>query len=174
MKRSSLALSLFLLVCAACDAGSASDHESLAEANVAIGTLQMALTGSDAQHQEYRLRAATFDIRGTPFEDPEPVTVTLSSESEPDAAHLRTRLLYGYYDVSLRDDGWYLERLTPEGPERIEQAVLLSTRTQYAYVQEGVVSPVAFQFGVGGRLVDFRGGALEIGVGVQTPPDAGF
>jgi hypothetical protein len=152
------------MVSGACAPDSASDPEALAEANVAIGTLQLELLGSDAQRQQYRLHAATFDIRGTPFEDPQPVTLTLESESQPEAASLRTRLLYGYYDVSLRDDGWYLERLTPEGPERVERAVLLSTRTQYAYVQEGEVAPVGFQFGVDGRMVDFQSASV--------PPDS--
>jgi hypothetical protein len=138
-----------------------------------VGAIEVALTGVDADLQEYRLRSATFDINGTRYNDGQGVSLSVSSESDLDNPVLSTRLFYGYYGVTLFSGDWYLERITAEGTERVDQAVLLSPATQYTFVNQGAASQVTFQFGVDGELIDFYGGDLEIGIGVQRAPGSG-
>jgi hypothetical protein len=68
-------------------------------------------------------------------------------------------------------DGWRLEELSASGPVSVEQVVLLSPQNQYAYVWDGGESRVYYSFGVGGELIDFRGGQLSIGISVEQPGD---
>lgn len=138
--------------------------------DTAVGSLQLALTGMDAQQQLYRLRGATFDIQGTRYTDYQPVLATVSSESDPDAELLSTRLFHGFYTVSLLAEGWYIERVTEEGAIRVEQVALLSSPSQSIGITAGAASRIAFQFGVDGELIDFIGGDLEIGISIQNPP----
>jgi hypothetical protein len=138
-----------------------------------VGAIEVALTGVDAELQEYRLRAATFDITGTRYTDGQDVSLSVSSESDLDNPVLTTRLFYGNYSVTLHSEDWYLERITDDGAERVEQALLLSPAMQYATVYQGGVSRMTFQFGVDGELIDFYGGDLEIGIGVQRAPGTG-
>lgn len=165
MTKIAIASLLCVLVGCAADAAEGNDGET--------GTLALSLVGSDAGQQTYRLRAATFDIQGTRYYDYQSVSTSVSSESDPDGAFLRARLFPGSYSVSLRPGEWYLERIGENGSERVQQAVLLSSATQSAYVQQGYVSQVAFQFGVDGELIDFIGSDLDIGITVQRAPDAG-
>jgi hypothetical protein len=168
-----MVLSLCILsACASDDAA----HETTSASEVGeLGTLQLTLSGQDAMQRSYRLRAATFRVEGSAFDDPQPILTSLSSDAEPDAVTLRTRLLSGYYSVTLSSEDWFLERVTPDGFERVAQAVLLSPRTQYAYVQSGQPAQLAFQFGVDGSLIDFVGGQLELGIQVvNAPPGSGL
>ncbi len=145
---------------------SAASHEE-------VGTLQLALRGVAPDMQVYRLRHATFGVQGVRYSDFQGVSSTLSSESDLENEVLRSRLFYGSYTVDLRPEGWYLERLTPEGPQRVARAVLLSSPQQGVFVQQGGVSRIAFQFGVDGELIDFQGGDLEIAIDIRQAPDAG-
>jgi hypothetical protein len=133
----------------------------------------LALRGVDADMQTYRLRDATFDVSGTRYTDFTSVATVMSSESDLESATLRSQLFYGSYLVSLRPESWYLERITPDGAERVARAVLLSQPQQNVFVSQGQVSRVAFQFGVDGELIDFLGGEIEIEIGIQRAPDAG-
>lgn len=154
-------------------AGTISDTGDTQSGDDKVGTLQLSLTGTDSKNQQYRLREATFPISGTRYDTNQSVYTSVSSEDDPDSPTLSARLIYGYYYVSPPSDGWYLERITENGPERVEHAVVLTTASQYAYVQQGATTQLAFQFGVDGELIDFIGGTLEISIGIQNAPDAG-
>jgi hypothetical protein len=140
----------------------------------AIGTLQLSLRGMDERMQLYRLRNATFDVQGTRFTDFQFVTSTLSSDTDLDSPVARAALFHGVYSIALRPEDWYLERvLASGGTERVADAVLLSSSSQQFQVQQDLISRVTFQFGVGGQLIDFFGGELEVGIDVRNAPDAG-
>ena len=148
------------------------------------GQLAVNLIGTDSQGRLYRLRDANFDVIGQYFYDqPTPPLeqrqFTLSTETEPDAEFLDRRVLAGQYLVTLRN-GWFMERLSDDGFERVEKVVLLASNTQYAYVYPNSESEVTYRFGVDGDLIDFRGGDLRIRIeieendaGVPVDEDAG-
>ena len=61
----------------------------------------------------------------------------------------------------------------------MEQAVLLSSPNQYAYIYDGGTTGIAYRFGVDGELIDFRSGELQIGIEIEQRgdprlPDGGF
>lgn len=149
------------------------------------GTLDLALTGSDSQGEIYRLRSATFTIEGYPDyyypsssagaggSDSSYYYETVSTEANPNQDVIRRRVIPGYYYVSFdTSSGWYLEHLTPQGPERVAEAVLLSQPYQYTHVWDRSTSTVFYQFGVDGKTIDFRHGNLEVRIDIQHP-DAG-
>jgi hypothetical protein len=171
MKQWSYLALVCVLVAAGC--GEQASNEATNEEALEVGSLQMSLTGVDADSRQYRLRGATFDISGTRYNDFQSVHATLSSEGSADGPTLSTRLVYGYYSVALLPDGWYLERITSEGAERVERALLLSSPAQNVSIQQGFVSQVGFQFGVDGDVIDFYSGGLDITIGIQHAPDAG-
>ncbi len=191
-----MALSLGLAAC-----GEEGDGEGAVAKPHARGAVKLALTAADSAGVQYRLRNAEFEIRGYPdgyypgmwWEDdggvsagaggrpgypPGYVSIVVSTETDPDAAFITTRLIPGSYDIALLNDDWYLERTTADGVERVEQAVLLSPRYQYVYVWDGGVAYVNFTFGVDGELIDFRSGELQIGISIEKPgehcPGGGF
>jgi hypothetical protein len=173
MKTWSWFAAILLLALGACEDASPSDRASVIDGE--LGSLEMSLIGVDADNQRYRLRGAAFEIAGTEHFTFQPVSQTLLADDHLDDAVLRSELVYGYYTVSLHPESWYVERVTPEGPQRVEEAVLLSPLMQHVSIQPSSVSQLGFQFGVDGDIVDFFGGRLEIGVGFQRPPqpDAG-
>ena len=149
------------------------DKPSVAEPT---GELSLELVGADNAGQAYRLRNAIFEI--VPFYLSFPGdaggTVIVSSETNPDATSIRTRLLPGYYTVRLHDPGWSLEKVTPAGDEPVAQSVLLSPATQSAYIYDRYNTAVDYRFGVDGTLIDFRHGDLDIGISIEHPDeDAG-
>ena len=150
------------------------------------GSLTLALTGMDSSGVGYRLRNAEFDINGYPdyIYDQGAAgggaagsgnwggyNAHVSSETNPNAATISTRLVPGSYNVSLSNFDWYLERTTAAGTERVGQAVLLTGRSQYFYIWDGGVSQVTFRFGVDGQLIDFRNGELTIDIAIEKPGD---
>ena len=142
------------------------------------GTLALNLTGSDSKGRQYRLREAEFDVApytyyypGDPYQQSN--VITLSTEADPDAATLTARLVPGTYTVTLSNRLWYLERLTEEGYEQVEQAVLLSPAQNYVYVYDRGTSDVFFTFGVDGEVIDFRHGDVRINILIQTPDEDG-
>lgn len=164
-------IALFALALGACAVEYRMDESSVEEDGAELGTMQLSLTGMDAQMQQYRLRAASFDIQGTRYTDFQAVSMTVSSDTELDSPTVRTRLFYGYYSISLQPEAWYIERIGSNGDaEQVAEAVLLSAPTQSISIQQGAVTQVAFQFGVDGELIDFLGGDLEIGVGIVQAP----
>jgi hypothetical protein len=140
-----------------------------------LGKLSLNLIGSDRHGAQYRLREAEFDVTSYGYYpgNPNQTVIALSTETNPMAATIDQKLVSGSYNVTLSNRLWYLERLTANGPERVEQAVLLSEPSVYTYVYEGSTSDVYFTFGVGGELIDFRSGTLRIGISVELPDEDG-
>jgi hypothetical protein len=167
------------------DEGSPLEGESVESNESELGDLTLNLTGYDTQGRQYRLREAQFVVSNYQYDDcyyfgcdaGTNVAKVLSTEVDPNAATLTTTLVPGSYRVDLLDN-WYIERLTSNGPERIERAVLLSERLQYAWIFHGGASYLAYRFGVDGELIDFRHGDLVIGSEFELPgdsqPDAGW
>jgi len=147
----------------------------------AAGELELALIGTGSNGTQYRLRQGEFVVSPNYYEyedeswggqggDPYQATV-LSTESDPDADRIVGRFLPGSYYVTFTSTDWYLEALTPSGPERVEESVLLSSRFVYAYIYDGRSTAVTYRFGVDGELIDFRSGKLEIGIAIERPED---
>ena len=143
-----------------------------------FGQLDLELLGADSGGHPYRLRNATFQIHTdylfVPTEgDAGDSSRTVSSDTDPDATSISTRVLPGAYTVTL-EGGWFLEKITGTGGERVDQSILLSPSTQYAYVYDRGTADVTYTFGVDGILIDFRHGSLNIGFNVEHPnEDAG-
>jgi len=182
-----MALSLTIVAC-----GEEGDGEDAVAKPKARGVVTLALTATDSAGVKYRLRNAEFQISGYPdgyypgmwWDDdggvsagaggrpgypPGYVNIVVSSETDPDAPFITTRLVPGYYDIVLLSDDWYLDRTTDDGVERVEQAVLLSSRYQSVYVWDGGTAYVNYAFGVDGELIDFRSGEVQIGISVEKP-----
>jgi hypothetical protein len=155
-------------------AGDARPYRAAPSDAAEVGTLVLNLTGSDRQGQQFRLRNAEFDIGGYyyyPYPNSQPALITVSSETDLDSPVIATEVVPGQYYVTLSNHLWFLEKLTDQGWERVEDTVLLSPESQYAYVYENSTSTVAFTFGVDGQLIDFHHGTLEIGINVVHPGD---
>jgi hypothetical protein len=150
------------------------------------GMLSLALTAVDSQGANYRLRNAEFEVYGYPdyqYSTPSMggsggrggggsdsfYQENFSTETDPDAEAITARLVPGYYNITLINDDWYLERTNEMGAERVEQVVLLSPRYQSTYVWDGGVAQVNYRFGVDGELIDFRSGELRIGIEIERP-----
>lgn len=160
-------LPLMLLAGFGCSSGGAKTETGDDGQN---GTLALLLSAEDAQGESYRLRNAEFAINGYSYVTGQYISTSVSSETDPELPVVKARLLEGYYDVSFIDSGWYMEHLTPAGPEPVEKSTLLGAASVSTYIYRGTVSPVSFAFGVNGELVDFLGGQLEIGITVEQPP----
>jgi hypothetical protein len=143
-----------------------------------LGSLSLELLGADRAGHPYRLRDATFEIENSylfiPTEgDAGDTSQTVSSETDPDATNITTRVLPGAYTVTL-EPGWFLEKVTAAGGERVSQSVLLSPSTVYTWVYDRGTAEVIYSFGVDGTLIDFRHGDLSIGFDIEHPnEDAG-
>jgi hypothetical protein len=165
---------------AACSASSDNDSPG-SEAKEATGTVQLELIGTDSEGTQYRLRDGVFRITGYPdYYEWSPAggaggspssyyQEEVSTEDDPSLPVIKRRLLPGHYDVYFASTDWYFEKLTPAGPVRVEQSVLLSSRYQSRYVYDGGVANIYYQFGVDGTLIDFRSGDLKIGVRIERP-----
>ncbi|MEY4512461.1 MAG: hypothetical protein RLZZ450_4583 [Pseudomonadota bacterium] len=138
----------------------------------ALGGLSLSLTSGDSRGRTYRLRNATFSIANDYwyYDGGVPQTTVLSTEDDPTADQLTVRLVPNSYRVTLGGD-WYIERLTANGAERIQQVVLLNGDSQYAYVNQDWNTEIHFQFGVDGTLIDFRHGDLNIDIDIELPGD---
>ncbi|HKU37526.1 MAG TPA: hypothetical protein VJR89_05245, partial [Polyangiales bacterium] len=170
------------LALAAC-AQAVKDSDQEAE----TGVLSLALTAQDSQGKTYRLRNAQFEVYGYPdyqYPAPQPPMggfgyggtgssnyyyEQFKTEDDPDAEAIVAKLVPGYYNITLLNDDWYLERATDTGHERVEKAVLLTPRYQSTYVWDGGVAQVNYRFGVDGELLDFRSGELRIGIEIERP-----
>jgi len=168
MTLKAMAVAIMATACVAC----AGETEGDQKQEDALGTLALNLTGSDRHGTQYRLRAAEFDV--TPYSyyyEPVQNVITLSTETNPMAATLETTLVPGTYTVTLSNRLWYLERLTSNGPERVENAVLLSEPSVYTYIYDRGTTDVFFTFGVDGELIDFRSGKLRVNIAIELPGD---
>lgn len=176
MKRLLLVLAAAVLssACATDSPHAPEDRPYDSEANGLSG-MSLSLTGTDTQGRPYRLRNATFTVDPAYYYytndggAPPPSTV-LSTETDPDATSLSVRLVPGQYAVTL-GGSWYIERLTPSGPEHVAQVVMLNEQTQYTYISQDWNYNLAFRFGVDGTLIDFRHGDLTIDIAIELPGD---
>jgi len=151
--------------------GSSGDPEDRA------GQLGLPLVTQGASGVTYRLRDATFIINGFPTYPgtagasfgggSSGVSVTVSSETDPDAQTISVSLEEGQYFVELLP-GWHFEKVTPDGAVPVE-ATLLYGQTQYVYVSRNFTSFAEFQFGLGGREI-WLNGDLNIGVVLHEDP----
>jgi hypothetical protein len=167
------ARTLIGLLAATCVISCAGNAAPMRDDDRSVGTLVLTLTGSDRHGQRYRLRNAEFDISGYNYLYPEAPTtqITVSTETDLDAPSIVTEVVPGQYGVTLSNRFWYLEKLTDQGAERVDDAVLLSPESQYVYVSQDGTSRVYFAFGVDGELIDFRHGTIEIGILIEHPDD---
>jgi len=145
-----------------------------------VGQLALPLVTQGASGVVYRLRDATFTIRslyggwggsGVGGGSGGP-TITVSSETDPDAQTISVSVEEGQYYVEL-SPGWHFEKVTPEGAVPVE-ATLLYGETQYVYVSRRSTSFAEFQFGLGGREI-WLNGDLNIGVVLyEDPSELGY
>lgn len=163
---------------AACSGGpNGTPQEKQGRAEPQLGELSLSLIGSDRAGQSYRLRNANFDIDlyylTVPTEDDAGALThqVVSSDTNPDADSIRTRLLPGTYSVRLDNRDWFLEKVGTNGNERVAESVLLSEPQQYAYIYDRGSTEVTFRFGVDGKLIDFRHGNLNIDIAIERPGD---
>jgi len=166
------------VVLAACSGGpNVTPAGKQGRAELQLGELSLSLIGSDRAGQSYRLRNANFDIDAyyltVPTEDDAGAIThqVVSSDANPDADSIRTRLLPGTYSVRLDNHDWFLEKVGTSGNERVAEAVLLSESQQYAYIYDRGSTEVTFRFGVDGKLIDFRHGDLTIDIAIEHPGD---
>lgn len=154
------------------DATTSSSPTTQTQQEKATGTLALGLTSTDTQGREYHLRNATFTISPAYYwyDGGLSPAQTISTETNPDSNHLSMRLVPGEYTVTLAD-GWYIERSTASGVERVQKVVLLSPSTQYAYVTQDWSTELEFRIGVDGDLIDFRHGDLNVDVAIELPQD---
>jgi hypothetical protein len=137
-----------------------------------LGALSFELTASDTSGRQYRLRNAQFNVTGYTSWDGGFSNTVLSSETDPDAPAISTRLVPGSYNVGLGGN-WYIERITASGPERVAKVALLSEPYQYVYIYRDGTTYVTYRFGVDGDLIDFRHGDLNISIQIEQPGDPG-
>jgi hypothetical protein len=152
------------------------------------GQIALPLTTQGNSGVVYRLRDATFNIyrygyyagtAGSPGVAGTGVTagtggsggsgdvITVSSETDPDAATIKVPLEEGAYFVQLLP-GWHFEKQTPEGYEAVE-ATLLSSDTQWLYVSRLTTIFAEYHFGLGEREI-WLNGELNIGVVLHEDP----
>jgi hypothetical protein len=176
MKPWIFAIPALLLFGCSSEPGNAPDGKTTT-AEPKVGQLSLELLGADHAGHPYRLRNATFQISVyylfTPIDsDAGDLSQTVSSDTNPNATSITTRLLPGSYFVTL-EDGWFLEKVTGTGAERVEQSVLLSPREVYTYVYDRGNTELTYDFGVDGTLIDFRHGNLNIDFEVEHPNEDG-
>lgn len=146
-----------------------------------VGQLALPLVTQGASGVVYRLRDATFTIRGFSYPGwagsgvgggSGAVPITVSSETDPDAQNISVSVEEGQYYVELAP-GWHFEKVTATGAVPVE-ATLLYGETQYVYVSRRSTSFAEFQFGLGGREI-WLNGDLNIGVVLyEDPSEIGY
>lgn len=144
-----------------------------------VGTLRLPLSTHGPSGAQYRLRDAVFQIDSRDYyyyDDYQSggaggtngQSISVSSEDDPNAESISVSIERGYYYVRLQP-GWRMEKVVNGEAETVE-AQLLSSSTQWVYVNAHSTTWVEFSFGIGGREVWFNGD-LNIGVNVYEDPD---
>lgn len=154
------ALAFGALSMAGC-ASDASDHGS--EHGENVGTLALSLTGQ-TNGTTYRLRNAIFDITG-------PTNVSLSSETDPNAAILAATLSTGGYSINL-ESGWSLEKVTPMGAQTVNASLVSANPTSFM-IGSGATASVVFQFSTDGTIVQIGTGRVEVSISVTETGQQG-
>jgi hypothetical protein len=183
MKRRSLGLVAGLAVLAGAFAVSCSSGggNGSGESELERGTLQLPLVTEGASGTKYRLRNATFEVINYtyyyyPYDNAGGAggeggsgagRVTVSSEDDPDATSIALSVERGDYYVRLLP-GWHMEKIDAGGASEVE-ATLLSSDTQWVYVNPHSSSWVEYEFGLGGRQLWFNG-QLNIEIRVHEDP----
>ncbi len=177
MKLSRRLGTLFLVAAVTSLAGCGQASDGGGDETGAVGKLALPLTTQGASGVTYRLRDATFTITGWPFGGSAGssmggggggyTTVTVSSETDPDAPTISVPLEEGQYYVELLP-GWHFEKITTDGVEQVD-ATLLSSNPQWVWVSRQWTSFAEFQFGLGGREI-WLNGELNLGVVVYEDP----
>ena len=136
----------------------------------AVGQMNLPLTTQGSSGTTYRLRNAKFVIQPQYYyydaagAGGTPETITVSSETDPNAKNISVSLPEGYYYVQLAA-GWSLEKATATGAQTVE-ATLLSGTTQWVYVSRQSTSWAEYSFGIGGKEI-WLNGKLNIAIDVQ-------
>lgn len=124
----------------------------------ATGRLRLPLVTSEGSI--FRLRAASFAIRNASST----TVATLDSESDPTATELSVELSPGPYAVTL-DPGWFLERLSDDGAE-VVNAALVTPNPAHLDVRDELVTELVYTFATTDGVVTLGSGALSISVDV--------
>jgi len=146
-----------------------------------VGNLALPLVTQGASGITYRLRDATFVVQplsyygygggpamaGSGGTGSSPGSVTVSSETDPNAPTISLSLEEGQYYVQLLP-GWHFEKDGPTGAEPV-QATLLSGETQWVWISRHSTSFAEFEFGLGDRTL-WLNGELNIGVVLHEDP----
>ncbi|UJR86127.1 hypothetical protein [Sandaracinus amylolyticus] len=113
----------------------------------------------------YRLRDAELTVAG-------PESVTVSTETDPDASVISLSLPAGAYTVALAS-GWRLERVV-DGVATDVEATLISANPAEALLTADAVTQVRFRFQLAREVVETGPGQLDIGIDVvPAPPESG-
>jgi hypothetical protein len=126
------------------------------------GTLDLALSGRSTSGAIYRLRDAQLTIA--------PLGLVLSTENDPDAPVISTRLDAGLYTLDLAD-GWRLERVTGGTAENVF-AVLTSADPQAFDVLPGETTRVVLSFRADGQDVVIGQGDVDVVIDVDDTAHA--
>ena len=138
-----------------------------------LGQMSLPLSTQGASGTTYRLRDATFVVQPEYYyydaagAGGSPGTVTVSSETDPNAKNISLSLEEGYYNVQLLP-GWHLEKGTAPGAQTVE-ATLLSGTSQWVYVSRQSTSWAEYNFGIGAKEI-WLNGKLNIEINVQEVP----
>jgi hypothetical protein len=174
MKRRTLGLGIVLGMTAlaaglttGCSSGGAGGQED-------AGKIALSLSTQGPSGTEYRLREAIFEIRNDEYDyygaggdsGTSGEIITVSSEDDPNASSISVSVERGYHRVRLLP-GWHLEKIEGGSPTVVE-ATLLSSETQWIYVQPRASTWVAFQFGLGDRKIWFNG---DLNIDIQVFED---
>jgi hypothetical protein len=152
----------------ALSACSSSGQADIADVALDLGALSLPITATGASGAVYRLRQAVFEVRLDGPGGGPPSFIT--SEQDPLASTLVTRVPSGVYAVGLRE-GWSLERAFGSDVRNVP-AQLRSSVFQRAEVVGGQQTFVRFSFEALGDLLEFGPGELgvEIDVSESGPP----
>jgi hypothetical protein len=127
--------------------------------NKAMGTIRMTLT-AQTNGTTYRLRNAIFDISGV-------VSLSLDSETNPNASVLSATLPAGNYSIYLQD-GWFLERLDGTTFVVVDATLVSPNPTSFAIVT-ATTTNVLYQFATNGTIVSIGSGTLDVSIDVTAP-----
>jgi hypothetical protein len=127
----------------------------VADAQAQDGVLALR-TVAIAESVTYRLVGATFQVNG-------PESAVLSSDTLPDSTELSALLQPGAYSVALQP-GWSIERVNPDSSVTPVAADLGSAAIQDVTIVSGSTSRLTYRFLVGGIVVEFSYGELDIQV----------
>jgi hypothetical protein len=123
-----------------------------------VGTLALSLTGTSSLGSRYRLTSGTFNVTGTQ-------AVTLSGDTDPEAASIRSELPAGAYTIKLQN-GWSLEKEV-NGVFTPVRAVMSSPNPTGFQIFNQETTSVVFLFKAGDDVVELGNGRLDLSIAVD-------